>query len=47
MAGVNIPLMAVKMAIGEELHLQDIKIAWGKKFVRYWEDAVITDVTAF
>ena len=44
LAGVNFPLLAVKMALGEDLALSGLKIAWGKKFVRYWEDAVITDV---
>ena len=46
LAGVNIPLLAVKLSIGENLNLKDVKIEWGKKFVRYWEDAVISDVTA-
>ncbi len=46
LAGVNIPLMAVKQEMGEELMLKALKIDWGKKFVRYWEDAVITDIAA-
>jgi hypothetical protein len=32
------------MVLGEDLKLEDLKIQWGTKFVRYWEDAVITDV---
>lgn len=44
LAGVNFPLLSVKMVLGEDLKLGDLKVQWGKKFVRYWEDAVITDV---
>lgn len=46
LAGVNFPLMAIKQELGEELDLKSLKIDWGKKFVRYWEDAVITGVQA-
>ncbi len=44
LAGVNFPLLSVKMVLGEDLKLEDLKVQWGTKFVRYWEDAVITDV---
>lgn len=39
LAGVNLPLMAVRQAIGEDLGLDGIKINWGTKFSRYWTDA--------
>ena len=44
LAGVNFPLLSVKMVLGEDLELGDLKVQWGTKFVRYWEDAVITGV---
>ncbi len=41
LAGVNFPLLAVKMAIGEDLELANLKVKWGSKFVRHWEDNII------
>lgn len=43
LAGVNFPLLAVKMALKEDLNLLDIQIKWGSKFVRYWEDEIISN----
>jgi len=40
---VNFPLLAVKLAIGEDLELAKMKVKWGSKFVRHWEDNIISD----
>lgn len=40
LAGLNIPVQAVKMAIGETLSQQSTDIQWGKRFVRFWDERI-------
>ena len=40
LAGLNIPVQAVKMAIGEQLSQQSADIEWGKRFVRFWDERI-------
>jgi carbamoyl-phosphate synthase large subunit len=37
-AGVNLPLLAVKQALGENLATGEMEIRWGTKFSRYWQE---------
>jgi biotin carboxylase len=40
LAGLNIPVQAVKMAMGETLSQQSADIEWGKRFVRFWDERI-------
>jgi len=40
LAGLNIPVKAVKMAMGEQLSQHSADIEWGKRFVRFWDERV-------
>jgi biotin carboxylase len=40
LAGLNIPVQAVKMAMGETLSQQWADIEWGKRFVRFWDERI-------
>lgn len=37
-AGVNIPVLAVKQELGHPISENELKVKWGTKFARYWED---------
>lgn len=37
-AGVNLPLLAVRQEFGEQLKEEDMKVKWGTKFTRYWNE---------
>lgn len=41
LAGLNIPVQAVRMALGEGLSQQSADIEWGKRFVRFWDERII------
>jgi carbamoyl-phosphate synthase large subunit len=41
LAGLNIPVQAVRMALGEGLSQQSADIEWGKRFVRFWDERTI------
>ena len=40
LAGLNIPVQAVKMAMGETLSQHSADIEWGKRFVRFWDERI-------
>ncbi|MDA1224003.1 MAG: ATP-grasp domain-containing protein [Bacteroidetes bacterium] len=40
LAGLNIPVQAVKMAMGETLSQQSADIEWGKRFIRFWDERI-------
>jgi carbamoyl-phosphate synthase large subunit len=37
-AGINFPLLAVKRALGLPISEAELKVQWGTKMVRYWEE---------
>lgn len=37
-AGVNLPLLAVQMEIGETIKPNEIDIKWGTEFTRHWTE---------
>jgi carbamoyl-phosphate synthase large subunit len=37
--GINLPVLAVKQAMGEDIKSSIPKPQWGLRFVRYYEDA--------
>lgn len=37
-AGINLPLLAVKMEIGEAIHPKDLQVKWGTRFMRHWTE---------
>jgi carbamoyl-phosphate synthase large subunit len=37
-AGVNLPLLAVKQAMGWEISPEEIQVRWGTQFARYWTE---------
>ncbi|HEX7056549.1 MAG TPA: ATP-grasp domain-containing protein, partial [Bacilli bacterium] len=37
-AGVNLPLLAVKLAFGIAPRKDELMIKWGTRMVRYWEE---------
>jgi carbamoyl-phosphate synthase large subunit len=37
-AGVNLPVLAVKQALGIALSMDELKINWGTRMTRYWEE---------
>lgn len=41
LAGINMPLLAVKLALGHELPTTVADILWGSRFVRFWDERVI------
>jgi len=42
-AGANLPYLAIKLALGEDLDLPKIK--WGTLFIRYWDHIVLDSPT--
>ena len=40
LAGINLPVQAVRLAMGEALSSVSADVAWGKKFVRFWDERV-------
>ena len=40
LAGLNIPVQAIRMALGETLSQQSADIEWGKRFVRFWDERI-------
>ena len=40
LGGLNLPVQAVKMSMGEPLSQQSADIQWGKKFVRFWDERI-------
>ena len=41
-AGVNMPYLGVKMALGEEIPQIQTKPKYGTKMIRYWDEVFIT-----
>ncbi len=37
-AGVNLPVLAVKQALGIDLSANELEVKWGVKFTRYWTE---------
>lgn len=37
-AGINLPLLAVYAECGNEIKPEMLKVKWGTKFIRYWEE---------
>ena len=37
-AGVNLPLLAVRKQLGMPVSPEDMKVKWGTRFSRYWEE---------
>lgn len=37
-AGVNLPLLAVRQACGEQIEQKDLQVRWGVGFSRYWKE---------
>lgn len=37
-AGVNLPVLAIKQELGLPISPDELKVRWGTKFYRYWED---------
>jgi carbamoyl-phosphate synthase large subunit len=37
-AGINLPVLAVKQALGLPITPEEIAVKWGTKFIRYWEE---------
>lgn len=40
-AGVNIPYLAIKLALGEEIKKDEIEVKWGTIIIRYWDHVTI------
>lgn len=40
LAGINLPVQAVRLAMGEALSSSSADVAWGKRFVRFWDERV-------
>jgi hypothetical protein len=38
-AGVNLPYLAIKLALGEEVEVPDIE--WETEMVRFWEELIV------
>ncbi len=41
LAGVNLPVQAVRLALGLELTASTADIVWGKQFVRFWDERLL------
>lgn len=41
LAGLNIPVQAVRIALGELLSSGPADVNWGKRFVRFWDERII------
>jgi len=37
-AGVNLPVLAVKQALGWPVAADELKVKWGTHFMRYWQE---------
>lgn len=37
-AGINLPVLAVKQELGMPISQNELRIKWGTKFVRFWQD---------
>ncbi len=37
-AGINLPVLAIKQELGLPVSANELKVKWGTKFSRYWED---------
>lgn len=37
-AGVNLPVQAVKLALGEDIRQGDLDVVWGTRMKRYWKE---------
>lgn len=37
-AGINLPLLAIKQALGIPILPEELQVKWGVKFTRYWEE---------
>lgn len=37
-AGINLPVLAVKQALGLPVTREEMAVKWGTKFIRYWEE---------
>ncbi len=37
-AGINLPLLAIKQALGIAISARETEVNWGVKFTRYWEE---------
>lgn len=37
-AGINLPVLAIKQELGLPVSANELKVKWGTKFYRYWED---------
>jgi carbamoyl-phosphate synthase large subunit len=40
LAGVNLPVQAVRLALGMELSGSTADILWGHRFVRFWDERI-------
>jgi carbamoyl-phosphate synthase large subunit len=40
MAGVNMPYLAVKLALGESIEIPPVQ--WGRQMIRYWEEMFVS-----
>ena len=41
-SGINMPYLAVKLALGEKIPKNALKLKYGTKMIRYWEEIFIT-----
>jgi len=37
-AGINLPVLAVKQALGLPVLPEELKVKWGTRFIRYWDE---------
>ncbi|MBK8143020.1 MAG: ATP-grasp domain-containing protein [Chitinophagaceae bacterium] len=37
-AGINLPVLALKQALGLSIAADELTVKWGVKFTRYWEE---------
>jgi carbamoyl-phosphate synthase large subunit len=37
-AGINLPVLAIKEELGLPIHEEELKVKWGTKFSRYWNE---------
>ncbi len=40
-AGANLPCLAVKMALGQQIERPKVK--WGVKMIRYWDEVICAE----
>jgi hypothetical protein len=42
LAGINFPVQAVRHALGMGLTSSTADIDWGKRFVRFWDERILS-----